>query len=242
MVKQTKNPSIEIYSRENSLKWNSNGGCDDTARPWIVQRIKELAREGKKTLLDVGSGTGRWTRQFASTLEKVTGLDISPEMVKIARESGAENILYLEGNILEAKLGKYDVVTALAMLQHTRSREELNQVYEKIRSCLNDCGHFIFYTPHPMCIFGKTRIATCEFDLNSSYDQNFNYKADISMQDGSTRNGSGFHHSIEEYIGDLVNQGFVIKQMKEFISEGDKIPSALVVDAVKIKEMKGGNE
>jgi len=230
------NKTLEVYTRENAAKWNSNGGCDDTARPWVVNQVLELAKHGKKTLLDIGSGTGRWTKQFAQGLDHVVGLDISPEMIKIAKETNpVENVMYLEGDFLaKTDLGNFDIITALAMLQHTKTREELNQVYIKIRNSLNPDGHFLFYAPHPMNIYGcNTRVSTSEFDHRYSYVDNFPFIARIAMADGTTRTGSGYHHSMQEYIGDLAKSGFRIKRMEEIIANGDKFPSALVVDAIK---------
>lgn len=230
--------SLKVYTPENALKWDKNGGCDNSARPWIVNEVRNLSEEGKKTLLDIGSGTGRWTRQFASFLENVVGLDISPAMIQLAKNSPLPNIQYVEGDILATNLGdKYDIVTALAMLHHTKTRKELNQVYTKIRDSLNPNGHFLFYAPHPMNVYGgNTRICTCEFDPKFSYTENFPFIAHISMEDGSTRTGSGYHHSMQEYIGDLVQQGFGIIKIEELVAEGDRIPSALVVNAKKLGE------
>ena len=231
----TTNPSLNVYSKENSIKWSSNGGCDDTARPWVVNQVRELAKQGKRTLLDIGCGTGRWTKQFASCLDNVVGLDITPEMIQIAQETNpANNLTYIEGNILTRDLGKFDIATALAMLQHTKTREELAQVYSKIKDSLNPNGHFLFYAPHPMNIYGiNTSVNSSEFDRTSSYGDNFPFVAHIAMKDGTTRTGSGYHHSIQEYLGELARVGFRINKIEELISKGDKTPSALVVDAIK---------
>jgi SAM-dependent methyltransferase len=247
MTKQNK--TLEVYTKENSAKWNSNGGGDGTARPWVLNQVRELAIAGKKTLLDVGSGTGRWTKQFAQYLESVVGVDVSSEMVDLARATNSgENISYIQRDILHGRLGKFDIVTALAMLQHTRTRKELHQVYKKIGENLNPSGHFVFYAPHPINVFNRgSRLARYEFDKEKfSYLDNFPFVAHISMEDGTTRTGSGYHHSMQEYLGELIRAGFRINKIEELVAYGDSVPSALVVDAIKDtqklrnKEVKGG--
>jgi SAM-dependent methyltransferase len=230
-----KNQTLKVYTKENSIKWNQNGGGDTVARPWIVRRVAELANTGGKTLLDIGSGTGRWTKLFSKYLEQVVGLDISSEMVKTANETNsADNIRYIQGDILESAAGKYDIITALAMLQHLKNKEELNKVYSVIKDLLNPEGSFLFYVPHPMNVYtNQSRIAQYEFNKNCSYDENFPFTAKIAMEDGSFRIGSGYNHSLQEYLGELIQSGFKIIKMEELTAVGDKIPFALVVDAKK---------
>ena len=91
-----RNTSLKVYTKENGAKWNSNGGCDGTARPWVVNQVLELARQGKKSLLDVGCGTGRWTKQFTRGLDRVVGIDSSPQMIQISQETNQdEKVSYI---------------------------------------------------------------------------------------------------------------------------------------------------
>lgn len=49
-----------------------------------------------QTLLDVGSGTGYFSRRFADTGLQVTGIDPQPDMIRYARTQGG-NVEYIEG-------------------------------------------------------------------------------------------------------------------------------------------------
>jgi SAM-dependent methyltransferase len=224
---------LDVYTPENAIKWNSNGGADSDARPWVVNRVAELGRQGKTTLLDIGSGTGRWTKQFAQHMDLVLGIDCTREMVRIAKKTNpAPNVKYAHGNFLNSKLNGCDIVTALASLHYFKSREELNQVYEQIRETLNPNGHFIFYAPHPVSQYaGGTKIWRTEFAPGVSYEENFPFSSYIAMEDGTTRRGSGYHHQLAEFTTDLLKHGFKILDMKEFFARDDKLPHALVVDA-----------
>ena len=53
-----------------------------------------------QTLLDVGSGTGYFSRRFADTGLQVTGIDPQPDMIRYARTLG-DDVAYIEGSALQ---------------------------------------------------------------------------------------------------------------------------------------------
>lgn len=95
----------------------------ETARGrWIAGREFELMRRLMKppagaTLLDIGCGTGHFSRRFAAAGLRVTGLDPDAAMLDYARELGS-GVNYLRGTATELPLpdGAYDYVTAVTSL------------------------------------------------------------------------------------------------------------------------------
>lgn len=72
---------------------------------WIGDRefilLQTLLRTRKGgSLLDVGCGTGYFSRRFARLGLAVTGIDPDPEVLNFARKQGS-NIHYMQGNALE---------------------------------------------------------------------------------------------------------------------------------------------
>lgn len=63
-------------------------------------RLLEENLEGVETILDVGAGTGAFSIPLARKGYKVTHFDISPEMIKLAREKAGDipNISFIEGD------------------------------------------------------------------------------------------------------------------------------------------------
>lgn len=57
---------------------------------------------GSQTLLEIGCGTGHFSRWFAETGFEVTGLDISPAMLREARARGGPT--YIKGDALDLPL------------------------------------------------------------------------------------------------------------------------------------------
>ena len=72
--------------------------------------------------LDVGCGTGELTRLLALRARKVTGIDLSPEMVRVARErsGGCGNVSYAVGEYMSVRLPRegFDCIAAVATAHH----------------------------------------------------------------------------------------------------------------------------
>ena len=74
----------------------------------LIQQINPYAR----TLLDVGCGTGKHLELWRETLQ-VEGLDLSPEMLEIAR-GRCPGVPFYQGNMVNFDLGhSFDVITCL---------------------------------------------------------------------------------------------------------------------------------
>ncbi|GGJ10493.1 class I SAM-dependent methyltransferase [Streptomyces brasiliensis] len=87
--------------------------------------------DGCRRALDVGCGDGLLARKLAARCGSVTGVDRSPEMIRLARASGAGNVVfreadYLAGDVVEA--GVYDFVSAVAVVHHTRFEDAVDRL------------------------------------------------------------------------------------------------------------------
>lgn len=72
--------------------------------------------------LDVGSGTGAFSRSLAQRADHVLGLDLSPEMVRLATSmsEGYTNLEYRVADVMETHLPDehYDCIASIATLHH----------------------------------------------------------------------------------------------------------------------------
>ena len=84
-------------------------------------------------ILDVGCGTGLPSRQLAGRGALVTGTDISPEMIRAAKENSQENISYLVASTqaLPFPDESFDIVTSFSAFHwftDTKSTKEMKWV------------------------------------------------------------------------------------------------------------------
>jgi ubiquinone/menaquinone biosynthesis C-methylase UbiE len=77
--------------------------------------IEAMGLARGETLLDVPCGTGRHARVFAKAGIRVTGVDLNPKLIRIARAVARPKVAYASGNMLDLSIyrGKFDAVVNL---------------------------------------------------------------------------------------------------------------------------------
>src|SRR5437868_2365630 len=95
-----------------------------------------------KAVIDVACGEGFYTRMIRQRgAAKVTGVDLSEKMIKLARGSEAEQQLgidYIVGDGRNLGLAAdYDLAVAAYFLNYAHDRAELNAMCRGVARCLN---------------------------------------------------------------------------------------------------------
>src|SRR5450631_641159 len=94
--------------REEFNRWAAAGRGDGMERdhlPIVLPAIRKMRLAATDNVLDVGCGSGWLARRLAGLVPegRVVGVDISDEMVRVARRSSAEfqNVLFVSGEAEE---------------------------------------------------------------------------------------------------------------------------------------------
>ncbi len=125
-----------------------NDGKDYAAEAQFVDRLLRPAGTPAGTLLDVGCGTGAHAREFAKLGWSVSGVDLSPAMVEIARaantaEDGTE---FFVGPADKFDLGRRfsAVVSLFHVVSYLSGRGEVFRMLVNVRRHLEPGGLFVF--------------------------------------------------------------------------------------------------
>ncbi len=111
--------------------------------PWKVPEraafLEILVREGRRSLLEIGAGTGLHGRFFADAGLDVVCTDLSAAMIEHCR---AQGLVAVQQDFLHLDLGRrFDAVFAMNCLLHV-PREDLPAALASIRSTLAAGGAF----------------------------------------------------------------------------------------------------
>jgi SAM-dependent methyltransferase len=95
----------------------------------LVDRIVEYAGHPVRTALEVGAGTGKATRVFASRGIAVTATEPDEDMLVELRRHVADSVATVQGTFEELRLGAtYDLVFAAASFHWTQSEGRWSRV------------------------------------------------------------------------------------------------------------------
>ena len=106
----------------------------DRRASYFIQHGNIIA--GKK-VLEIGCGTGEFTKRIAQTWADITAIDISPDLLEIARETTPNvNVRFHIQNVenLDFEDGSFDVVIGSSILHHLNLDPALKEIYRVLRS------------------------------------------------------------------------------------------------------------
>jgi 2-polyprenyl-3-methyl-5-hydroxy-6-metoxy-1,4-benzoquinol methylase len=93
------------------------------------------ARPGMR-LLEVGCGTGMFTEKFAASGASIIAVDLSPELLDIARDRGlpTDQVRFIEKNFEDCAVeGPFDAVIGSSVLHHLDLERSLNRFFTLLK-------------------------------------------------------------------------------------------------------------
>jgi 2-polyprenyl-6-hydroxyphenyl methylase/3-demethylubiquinone-9 3-methyltransferase len=132
--------------------WSPRGrlGALHRINPLRFEYFSEKLGEVKgKRVLDVGCGGGVLSERFAAAGARVTGVDLSPVAIEVAKEHATESGLEIDyrlialSKLLAEKPEPYDAVVLSEVLEHA---EDLEGLVNDACALLKEGGTFFFST------------------------------------------------------------------------------------------------
>jgi SAM-dependent methyltransferase len=132
------------------------GQAHDRVQKDDVRRLLRPALAGQ-TLLDVGCGTGHWSAFFAEMGYRVTGIDVAPSMIDVARSAVPECTFQVaDAHQLPFDDDAFDVVASMATLEFLPDQAT---AIRGMARCTKEHGHLLVGTLNRLAPLNQHRIS-----------------------------------------------------------------------------------
>jgi ubiquinone/menaquinone biosynthesis C-methylase UbiE len=112
------------------------GGCWDHNAHYHEYLMRHLPRKCGR-VLEIGCGAGSFSRRLARRAERVTAIDLSPQMIRLARERAKEfpNIDFVNADAMTYSCAahQFDAVATLTTLHHLPMEDILRKISRALR-------------------------------------------------------------------------------------------------------------
>lgn len=116
--------------------------------------VKAVGSVSGKSVIDYACGDGffarAWKRRGA---DKVVGVDLSPEMIGLARQIEQNNPLgityFIEDASILKKIGNFDLATAIFLFNYAEDVETLSKMIANVAANITSGGRLVAVVPNP---------------------------------------------------------------------------------------------
>lgn len=220
---------IDKYGVSRPVKGCSEGPVTDTEDPKeyaTVEDSEDALNEEKNLVVELGCGTGSFTQVMKRLGYDIMGIDMSPEMLNLARNKSAEaglDIMYLEQDMRELDLycTAGTIVSVCDSVNYVLEDEEIIETFRLVNNFLYPGGVFIFdfNTLHKYRdVIGDTTIAEnrddCSFIWDNYYDEESHINEyDLTIFAKVDKEKELFARSVETHY----QRGYTLDEMKSFV-------------------------
>jgi len=133
------------------------GRAHDEVQQADARRLLPRAAPGAR-LLDVGCGTGHWSRVFATLGYEVVGVDLCQEMLRLARARGMPGCRFAVADALALPFGdaRFDVVATMATLEFV---SDAARALKEMFRCVAPHGRMLVGTLNRLAPLNARRLA-----------------------------------------------------------------------------------
>lgn len=181
-----------------------------------------LGDVNNKEILEIGCGGGQNLIAFSKQGANCTGVDISAEQLKYARQLAKDEgveIKYIKDDMQQLKKVKkhnhYDIVFSVFALEYV---PDLTTCFKNVFKLLKKDGLFVFSIVHPFYL----TISRENLKITRSYYSEKPISLNETWKDGSKHTCILYTRKMSDIYNSLKNSGFLVEEMIEPLSFKDK--------------------
>jgi SAM-dependent methyltransferase len=178
------------------------------------ETVLALLGRGPGTLLDVGCGTGGHTAVFKEFGWTVTGVDVSEDQLRLARERGLD-VKRADASALSFADASFDA--AVSIFTHT-DVDNFAAVTREIARVLRPGAPFAYTGVHPCFVGPHSRFIAAEGvpTLHSGYRETARYNEAVGISpEGLRAKVGGIHLPLGLFLQAFLDTGFILERFEE---------------------------
>lgn len=184
--------------------------------------LRLVAPKSGVRVLDLACGQGFFSHEMALLGADVVGVDISPELIKLAKKGPGTFFVSPSENLSVLAEKKFDAAFSVLAVQNI---EDISKTFKEVSRVLESKGKFIIVLNHPA--FRVPKKSSWGFDESAKveYRRIDEYlsesRAEIEMHPGMEKGNEktiSFHRPLQVYSKTLANAGFAISRVEEWTS------------------------
>lgn len=194
--------------------------------------LLRLVGSGSGPLLDVGCGTGNYSVGLAALGWEVTGIDLSKDMLRRAREKGIDAH---RGDAAALPFADASFDAAVSTFTHT-DFDDFGAVVREVARVLRPGTHFVYLGPHPCFVGPHSRFIEGRGvpELHPGYDRPGRYTDGAGFSPEGVRSRVGaVHLPLGSLLTAVLEAGLRIDAFDEPVIPGREYPHWLALRAVK---------
>ena len=189
--------------------------------PNVLELVGKVAGEN---ICDLACGQGWVARELARRGAQVTGIDLSPRLLALARryeEQEALGILYFQGDAQHIELLSDGSFTGCVCVLALTNIPDLQGVFQTVRQILKPAGWFVFAIPHPCFETPHAQRTTLphpehEHTIARVVSGYFDERQWFSSNPDGVRSRVGeYHRMLSTYLNTLSSAGFALERVIE---------------------------
>jgi ubiquinone/menaquinone biosynthesis C-methylase UbiE len=203
----------------------------DFQKDIIMPGVFRLLEVGKKDrVLDLACGQGVFSRFLAKKGIHVEGLDSSSELLKYARGRSGPSIRYHVGDAGNPDNFKENIFDGIACLMAIQNIEKMDLLFKSAGRWLKTGKCFVLVMTHPCFRIPRQSHWGWDEEKKLEYRRVDHYLTETAVPiltppfadpDSYTLT---YHRPLQSYISTLVQAGFCVDAMEEWISNKNSLP------------------
>jgi ubiquinone/menaquinone biosynthesis C-methylase UbiE len=239
---------------KNSTSWGEVAGWynklleegEDTYQEKLIKPnlMRILAPKAGEQVLDVGCGQGYFSRVIAQAGAKVVGIDVSDELIKLAKNKAGDRETYLMTSA-EKMAGltdnRFDAAICILALQNIKN---MPVAIAEISRVLKKGGRCVIVLNHPTFRIPNASGWAYDEKTNIQYRNINKYLSEISQAVDMTQGITdpkkkkftySYHHPLQAYFKAFAKSGLVVARLEEWVSHkvSDKGPRKNAEDTAR---------